>query len=394
MAAGIQLPGSDEMIRLQQQVAQLQALLEASRQVHSTVHEEEVLKQVLQIVVRELEMNGASFPAAKLCYGEVPAPCEMVAEAASEKRALSYPLDDRDGRRMEELLVWSPEGRALSLFEDDFIQRLTQQAAVALENLRNHQQKLAFALLEQDLDASRQIQRSRLPHALPAIDGYSLGYRSIACYHVGGDYLDIVEPPDGSLVMVVADVAGKGLASAIMSTSFRSGFRALAFSGIALDELASRINHFHWAEGEEAQRRFVTAVFLRLQPKEGVLEVVNAGHNPGFLVQPGVAPYLFEASGVPLGLFPDVEYTKERREFKPGARLLVYTDGLTEFFKGEQEFGPERLLEAFTNCRAENADTILDAMWKAIADFSEGGQQRDDMTALALYCELAAEKPE
>jgi sigma-B regulation protein RsbU (phosphoserine phosphatase) len=390
MTAGIQLPGSDEMIRLQQQVAQLQALLEASRLVHSTVHEEEVLKQVLQIVVRELEMTGASFPSAHLSYGDQPTP----GESGTGATPLSYPLDDREGHRMEELVVWPPEGRELSLFEDDFIQRLTQQAAVALENIRNHERNLAFALLEQDLDASRQIQRSRLPHALPAIDGYSLGYRSIACYHVGGDYLDIVEPPDGSLVMVVADVAGKGLASAIMSTSFRSAFRALAFSGIPLDELAARINHYHWSEGEEAQRRFVTAVFLRLQPKEGVIEVVNAGHNPGFLVQPGVAPYLFEASGVPLGLFSDVAYTKERREFKPGARLLVYTDGLTEFFKGEQEFGPERLLEAFTNCQADHADKILDAMWKAIADFSEGGQQRDDMTALALYREFTAEKPE
>ena len=72
MAAGLQLPGNGETIDLQQQVARLQALLEASRQVHSTIREEEVLEQVLRIVVRELEMAGAAFPAAGLSYGDAP----------------------------------------------------------------------------------------------------------------------------------------------------------------------------------------------------------------------------------------------------------------------------------------------------------------------------------
>ena len=70
MAAGIQIPGNGETIDLQQQVARLQALLEASRQVHSTIHEEEVLEQVLRIVVRELEMAGAAFPRHGLAYGD------------------------------------------------------------------------------------------------------------------------------------------------------------------------------------------------------------------------------------------------------------------------------------------------------------------------------------
>ena len=76
MAAGIQLPGGGETIDLQQQVARLQALLEASRQVHSTIHENEVLEQVLRIVVRELEMDGAAFPSAGLVYGEEPVCCQ------------------------------------------------------------------------------------------------------------------------------------------------------------------------------------------------------------------------------------------------------------------------------------------------------------------------------
>jgi serine phosphatase RsbU (regulator of sigma subunit) len=386
MAAGIQLPGSGETIDLQQQVSRLQALLEASRQVHSTIREEEVLEQVLRIVVRELEMAGAAFPGTGLAYGDA-----LPDDAAGVNLAslASYSLDDRDGNRMTELVVAPPDGRELTLYETDFIEGLVLQAAVALENARNHKRNLEYARVQQDLDAARAIQRSLLPQNLPSIPGYSLAFRSATCYEVGGDYLDIVEQPDGSLLIAVADVAGKGMASAIVSVSFRSAFRAMAASGPPLDDLATRMNQYHWAEGEEARRRYVTAIFLRLHPEAGEIEVVNAGHNPGFLVEPGAPPRQFDAGGTPLGLLPGMRYLSERCGFTPGARLLFYTDGLTEVFKGDEEFGPERLLDEFLRCPAYQADGILDALWAAIAEFSEGGPQGDDMTALALCREAS-----
>ena len=381
MAAGIHLPGSGETIDLQQQVSRLQALLEASRQVHSTIREEEVLEQVLRIVVRELEMAGAAFPGTGLAYGDALPDGATGVNGASLP---SYSLDDRDGKRMTELVVAAPDGRELTLYETDFIEGLALQAAVALENARNHKRNLEYARLQQDLDAARAIQRSLLPQNLPSIPGYSMAFRSATCYEVGGDYLDIVEQPDGSLLIAVADVAGKGMASAIVSVSFRSAFRAMAASGPPLDELATRMNQYHWAEGEEARRRYVTAIFLRLHPEAGEIEVVNAGHNPGFLVQPGAPPRQFDAGGTPLGLLPGMRYLSERCGFTPGARLLFYTDGLTEVFKGDEEFGPERLLHEFLSCPAYKADGILDALWAAIEEFAEGGPQADDMTALAL----------
>src|ERR1700689_5560341 len=166
MAAGIQLPGSGETIELQQQVARFQALVEASRQVHSTIREEEVLEQVLRIVVRELEMAGAMFTGAGLAYGD------DVAEDAPG--VLRFPLDDCDGKQMTELVVAAPEGRDLTLYESDFIEGLALQAAVALENARNHKRNVAFARVQQDLDAARLIQRSLLPLTQTAIPGYSL----------------------------------------------------------------------------------------------------------------------------------------------------------------------------------------------------------------------------
>jgi serine phosphatase RsbU (regulator of sigma subunit) len=384
MEAGLQLPGNGETIDLQQQVARLQALLEASRQVHSTIREEDVLEQVLRIVVRELEMEGAAFPGTGLAYGKLAIADSPGGPGAPSASLLSYPLDDRDGHPMTELVVAPPGGRELTIYETDFLEGLALQAAVALENARNHKRNIEFARVQQDLDAARLIQRSLLPQRLPSIPGYSVGFRSATCYEVGGDYLDIVEQPDGSVLMAVADVAGKGLASAIMATSFRSAFRAMAVTGMPLDELATRMNQHHWAEGEEARRRYVTAIFLRLHPEAGEVEVVNAGHNPGFLIAPGAAPRQFDAAGTPLGLLPGMSYQSERHAFTPGTRLLFYTDGLTEVFKGDEEFGPERLLAEFSRCPSVKADGILDALWAAIEAFSEGGPQGDDMTALAL----------
>jgi len=239
MAAGLHLPGNGETIDLQQQVARLQALLEASRQVHSTIREEEVLEQVLRIVVRELEMSGAAFSGTGLSYGEE--------SPEGQPGLLRYPLQDRDGNLMTEMLVAPPDGREISLYESDFLEGLSLQAAVALENARNHKRNVAFARVQQDLDAARNIQRSLLPQTLPEIAGYSIGFRSATCYEVGGDYLDIVEQPDGSLIIAVADVAGKGLASAIVSVSFRAAFRAMAVTGMPLDDLATQINQHHWA---------------------------------------------------------------------------------------------------------------------------------------------------
>jgi len=327
-------------------------------------------------------MAGAAFPAEGLSYGDkIPL---ADGEAETSGAIHMYPLDDRDGKRMAELVVAAPEGRELTIYEADFLEGLALQAAVALENARNHKRNIEFARVQQDLEAARGIQRSLLPQKLPVISGYSIGFRSVACYEVGGDYLDIVSQPDGSILMAVADVAGKGLASAMMSTNFRSAFRAMAVTGMPLDELATRMNQHHWLEGEEARRRYVTAIFLRLHPEASRIEVVNAGHNPGFLIQPGDPPYQFEAAGTPLGLLPGMTYASERHHFTPGGRLLFYTDGLTEVFRGDEEFGPERLMDCFSTCPVDRADGILDALWAAIEEFAAGSRQGDDMTALVL----------
>jgi len=376
--------------RFEQQVARLQALLEAARHVHSTIRVHDVLLKTADIVVRELELPGAVFldPATQqplIARGDLPEP-----PYAGCHR---FPLLSRENQKLAELVVASEDCAELTLYEQDFVEGLVLQTAVALENAHLHERDIEWARVQQDLHAARSLQRSLLPRAMPEIPGYSLAGRSTTCYEVGGDYLDVLPLPDGTHLMVVADVAGKGLASAIVATSFRTALRSLASPPLPLPDLAARIGQQHWEEGLEARRRYMTALFLRLQPTTGRLQIVNAGHNPAALLLPDGSVHMIEASGPPLGMLPDLAYSLETLEFPPGSRLLLYTDGLTEVFRDDEEFGTERLINTFRAAHSPCAESILDVLWDTLGTFSLHAPQTDDMTALAI-CHLDSSQQE
>jgi sigma-B regulation protein RsbU (phosphoserine phosphatase) len=380
---------STDILSLEEQIARLQALLEASRQVHSTIKLDEVLTQTARILVRELEMDGAAFLSPltgelMAAYGDLPDP--------PYDSCPRFPLLSKEDTILAELIIATAKG-ALSLYEQDFIEGIVLQAAVAVENATFHERDLEWARVQQDLDAARAIQRSLLPKSMPSIPRFSIAGRSTACYEVGGDYLDTILLPDGTHLVVVADVAGKGLASAIVATAFRSSLRSLFTQPLALADIVARVGQQHWGEGEEARRRYVTAIFMKMHIEKGEIEVVNAGHNPGALILPDGTVRMIEASGTPLGMLPGMSYSSEIFPFAPGSRILLYTDGLTEVFCGEDEFGCERLTEEFRMIPSPSAERILDTLWYKLSNFSSDAHQTDDMTAVAV-CHLSPSQQE
>jgi serine phosphatase RsbU (regulator of sigma subunit) len=392
----------NETIFAQQQVVRLQALLEAGRRIHSTIALEVVLNTVLEIVVRELELDGAFFTHFPNFYGDVDPTLlrthrehgirsatedgvytlpSALSGTVSAEVLMRFPLRDKTGVMFTELVVIQPADRTLTFDELDFLESLALQSAVAIENARFHERTVQWQRLESDLASARQVQRSLLPQHMPHIPGYSLAARSVTCYAVGGDYLDIVPMACGKTTIVVADVAGKGLASALVSVSFRSAFRAMVNSGIPLLEIATRMNLLHHQEGEESRRRYVTAIFLQLDPISDTIQVVNAGHNPAFLTSAAKsddASVEFQkigASGTPIGLLPFSTYEVETYPVPCGARLLLYTDGLTEVFCGDEEFGEDRLLESFQHACSPHPEKVLDSLWTKLDAFSDGREQ-------------------
>ncbi len=369
-----------EHLSLEEQVARLHALLQASRQLHGTNSADQVLFQTARVLVRELEVKGALFlsPAGEpiVSYG--------TQVQALDQRCTRFELRGKNNDVLAQLVVATEDGCKLSLYEHDFIDDLVLQVAVALESAIMHERELLWVRVAQDLDAARDIQRSLLPKAIPQLPGLSVAVRSVTCYEVGGDYLDVLERSDGSLLFMVADVAGKGLASAVVAMSFRAAFRSLAAQPTPLAEVMERISQWHWDEGQEARRRYVTAILVRLDFVKGIIEVVNAGHNPGAFARPDGSITMIQASGVPLGMLPSTRYQIESFEFPPGSRLLLYTDGLTEVFCGEDEFGCERLTETFRSMSTKDAEETLENIWDTLHHFSLGAPQSDDMTALVV----------
>jgi serine phosphatase RsbU (regulator of sigma subunit) len=390
---GTNLMEISEALVAQQQVVRLQALLEASRQLHSTIELDEVLRIALEIVVRELELTGAFFTTFPHSYGDVPPDFQTslhpsISDSAKSlftESFLRFNLSDKTGDPFAELIVLLPPGRVLDLDETDFLESLAVQASVAIENARFHERALQWQRVESDLAAARLVQLSLIPQEMPVIPNYALAARSVTCYEVGGDYLDIISMPSGDTVIVVADVAGKGLASALMGASFRSAIRAMVHAGIGLLEIATQMNLLHYGEGDEARRRYVTGILFRLNPSTHTLEAVNAGHTPAFLVAADASLTKIKASGTPFGLLPFSSYVLEKVKLSPGMRLLVYTDGMTEVFCEEDEFGESRLMDAFRNCKEPTPDLVLGSLWEALESFSGGQEQSDDMTALVLF---------
>jgi serine phosphatase RsbU (regulator of sigma subunit) len=382
-----------EALVAQQQVVRLQALLEASRQLHSTIKLDEVLRIALEIVVRELELTGAFFTTFPQSYGDVPPEFQASLHPSSTESAkalfseafLRFRLCDKTGVPFAELIVLLPPDRVLDLDETDFLESLAVQASVAIENARFHERALQWQRVESDLAAARQVQLSLIPQQMPDIPGYALAARSVTCYEVGGDYLDIVPLSSGETVLVVADVAGKGLASALIGASFRSALRAMVHAGLSLLEIATKMNLLHYGEGEQARHRYVTAILFRLDPSIHTLEVLNAGHNPAILLASDGRFTKIPASGTPIGLLPFSNYVAQEFEVSPGMRLLVYTDGMTEVFHGEDEFGESRLLETFLACKETTPEGVLKSLWQTLEAFSDGQEQSDDMTALVLF---------
>lgn len=379
----------EENLQLQQQIARLQALLEISHQIHGTIELDSVLRSVLQITVRELEMAGAFFTAFPFSYGDIP-PRFLLNPPTSDpgRGCFRFPLLDRHGTALTDMIVITRNYAPLTLYEQDFLENLAIQAAVAIENARYHERTLDMERVKQDLASARDIQRSLLPQAIPDIPGYNVAMRSVTCYEVGGDYLDVLSLPSGELMIVVADVAGKGLASALVGSSFRSAFRAIAYSGLSLAQMATHLNELHFGEGDASRRRYVTAMFLRLDPQAHTLEALNAGHNPGFLLNGTKDPILIEATGTPIGMLPVSSYSSEKHLLDEKSKLLVYTDGLTEVFRGEEEFGSDRLLQSFRACNHSGAKDILESLWQTLDAFSSQGAQSDDMSAIVVGREM------
>jgi len=223
-------------------------------------------------------------------------------------------------------------GLALFLFEE-MKERL--QANVA------RLKEAEFA--EKELELARSLQQRLLPPPEVEGDGFRIAARNLPARGVAGDFYDVLRLADGSLGLVAADVAGKGIAASLLVASVKAMLPFLA-AGRSAAETVRELNARLVAE--LGPREFVALAYLRYAPASGVLELANAGLPDPYLLARGVAPVPAGVPGprLPLGVRAGVAYESLRLELEPGTRLLLLSDGLPEATAGDgAPLGYERL---------------------------------------------------
>ncbi|HYC59196.1 MAG TPA: SpoIIE family protein phosphatase [Thermoanaerobaculia bacterium] len=273
--------------------------------------------------------------------------------------------------------------RTYTADELEYTRGLADQAAVALENAWHFRETVEKKKLEKELELAADIQRRLLPAALPAVEGYDVAANTRPARHVGGDYYDAIQRADGRVVYCVADVSGKGIAASLLMSNFQASLRAFLSSAIPLVEVVTRMNNLMHAS--TAANKYVTAIFMDVDPASGHARVVNAGHNDGVILRADGTAERLKAGGLAVGLMPGRTYNETEWQLAPGDLVALYSDGVTEANDPEEnEYSIERLIELLREKRAESADAIVRATYESVDAFASTAPQYDDITMMVV----------
>lgn len=266
----------------------------------------------------------------------------------------------------------------------DLIRGVAQQTALAIQNERLKQEMVGRERMEREFQLARQIQQAFLPENLPPHQGWEIDLRWQTAREVGGDFYDVFLTKDGRIALVIADVADKGMPAALYMTVTRTLIRATMQSITSPGKVLERVNEL--LESESRNGMFVTAVLALLDPRTGILEYANAGHNLPLLLRKGRNKIeRLEKDGIALGVLQAAQYQDKTVEFKIGDTLLLYTDGVTEAFSSAGDiFTEKRLVNALIKTNYNNVEDLLASIEKLIKEFRNGESPSDDLTMIAI----------
>jgi len=238
---------------------------------------------------------------------------------------------------------------------------------------------------------ARQIQQGWLPTTMPALPGFAFGGACQFCQETGGDYYDFFPVGDSTIGIALGDARGHGIGAALVMEEARATIRALALTRTDPGEILVLANRCLMA-GFPAGH-FVTMFLARVDPGSRSLVYCSAGHWPGYVLdRAGNVRLVLESTSLPLGIDVSIEYLNAPAiTLLPGDLLCLFTDGIMETFSGDDSlFGIERALEIVRRKRHDSPDAIVQALFRAVRDFSGGQRQFDDLTAVIVKFEADA----
>jgi serine phosphatase RsbU (regulator of sigma subunit) len=287
-----------------------------------------------------------------------------------ELRSLSQPWDRR---------------ALTSLFPGAY--SLADQVASALHQSEIYQETLAAQQTQQELEFAGRIQASFLPNELPRMDGWELAVTLLPARETSGDFFDFIPLPEGKIGILIADVADKGLGSALYMALSRTLIRTYALEYV---DSQPDIVFFSTNERILSDARanlFVTAFYGVLDQETNTLTYCNAGHNPPYLISShdGGSAHPLGATGMPIGIEEDAYWGLGEVRIEPGDVLLLYTDGIPDAQNEAGEFyKADRLVEVARSCAGHSAQEVQNAVLDSIQKFVGDASQFDDITLLVL----------
>jgi phosphoserine phosphatase RsbU/P len=264
----------------------------------------------------------------------------------------------------------------------ELLQTLAIEASTVLENARLLEEERTKLQMEEELNLARAIQQSLLPKSLPASGWLRASGSSLASHAVGGDYFEVAEVHGHCWSAVVADVSGKGVSSALLASLLQGALIAATGEPRALQHRMERLNRF--LLNRTGGEKYAT-IFYCLVAAGGQFHYVNAAHCAGLWFRADGTHASLEATGMPVGLMEGAEFPVAEERLSPGDKIVLYSDGVTEAQNAEGEFfGRKRLREVVAAHAKEPCHAIHDAIQAAVAAFTEGVPQADDITVLVL----------
>jgi len=254
----------------------------------------------------------------------------------------------------------------------------TQRRAVALR--QEMERRTA-----RELEIAREVQARLFPQNLPPIATLEYAGMCMQARQVGGDYYDFLDLGQERLGLVLSDIAGKGIAAALLMANLQANLRSQC--AIALDQPEAFLRSVNRLFFENtADGAFATLFFGAYDARQGKLRYVNCGHLPALLVRHDGLVERLEATCMVLGLFDKWDCEVEERQLNPGDTLVMYTDGVTEsFHEDDEQFGEERLLETLMKHRDSAPRELIARVVEEVQKFNPHEQQ-DDITLITAKC--------
>jgi sigma-B regulation protein RsbU (phosphoserine phosphatase) len=290
------------------------------------------------------------------------------------------------GEAVEGFLYLDSRGDAGSVNPEagGFCEAVAQAYGLAVANLKRADLQRRHSRLQVDLDQAREAQQLSMPPCEGDLGFLRYAMRTEPGQFVAGDLFNIIQLPSGAVAFCLGDVAGHGVASALVMSAMQAHLHAQIEVTSDVRAAVGSVNRY-LAE-RSAAGRFASLWVGILEPG-GKLSYVDAGHGHWLLQRAGAGPYRFKGrSGIPVGISPDIAYDAEVVQLQRGDRLILYSDGIVEQRSAEgQQFGSERLTAAIGQAAGEKGALVemIERVFSAVVNHA-GAPGFDDDTSAAV----------